>query len=108
MQALAKSMNLAISPSSDELKNQIAGVSYDDLNKSQQKQLRSLAQNVQGVDLNQSGPDLLNDIKRRMTDQTTDVLKSLRTSHIREGGDGKNFDNVLQVAQGLPYHWLGR
>lgn len=67
--------------------------------------LRAFAKEIGGVTTSRDYapfPDVLEEVKSRMKEVPVDLVKDLRTAFTRQGGDGKTFDTVMQLGQGIP------
>lgn len=66
--------------------------------------LRAFAKEIGGITTSRNyAPftDVLEEVKSRMKEVPVDLVKDLRTAFTRQGGEGKTFDTVMQLGQGI-------
>ncbi len=88
--------------SQDYIESILSVQSLEGFTKVELRKLRSAVRKLGGVDLELKGQELLWALHDRVSTMIEDKLNYLRKQYQREGGDPKQYDDLLKVAQGLP------
>lgn len=118
LQELAKNSGVDLKWSNQDFIDHAFDTPFTQLDKSGESKLRTFAKGLKGVALDEVGPDgarvprplvdVFNDVKTRLITPVDNKLERLANGYVAEGGNIKDFQDVMTVAQGLPFHQLGR
>lgn len=103
LRKLAKDIGVPASPDRVEHLNNILSVT--DANKMSKRDLKALqraARKVGGIDLSLTANELVEALRVRAFTVYPDKLEALRKQFISEGGKAEDFDQIANLAQGLP------
>ncbi len=105
---MAKAHDVRTRPSREDYVDAIMNIAPSDIKGVRMKQaLKSIAQSIRGVQTTAEPGELLIQLKERVKEDVQDrLIARLRQLHRKEGGDVGDFDNLIRVWQGLPYHWM--